>query len=118
MTGRSAPIGPRRSWRPAILDNAEFVDRAREIGPLLLVVGLAVAVLAGLAVLPARTWITQRENMVEVQAELEQIEAEVAGLEAELELLQTDEEIERLAREHFDLVYPGDESYRILPAED
>ena len=83
----------------------------------MLVVGLAMAVLAGLAVLPARTWLSQRENMSDVQADLDQIEAEVVVLEAELELLQTDSEVERLARANFDLVYPGEESYRIVPPE-
>ncbi len=72
------------------------------------------AVLAGLAVLPARTWLSQREAMNDARAELQQIEADVDDLEAQLELLQTDDEVERLARQHFDLVYPGDESYRIV----
>ncbi|MDH3680967.1 MAG: septum formation initiator family protein [Acidimicrobiia bacterium] len=86
--------------------------------PIVGVVGLAVAVLAGLAVLPARTWLTQRDNMNDARAELQQIEAELAVLEAELELLQTDAELERQARANFDLVYPGEESYRIVPPED
>ena len=92
-------------------------DQLKAMAPIVLVVGLALAVLAGLAVLPARTWLTQRQNMADAQAELEQIEADVDALEGELELLGTDDEIERLARKNFDLVYPGEESYRILPPE-
>jgi cell division protein FtsB len=92
-------------------------DRLRESGPIVLVATLSVAVLAGLAVLPARTWLTQREAMSDARTELATLEAELATLEAELELLQTDAEIERLAREDFDLVYPGDESYRIVPPD-
>ena len=74
-------------------------------------------VLAGLAVLPARTWLTQRQSMADARTELEQVEADVADLSRQLEELQTDDEIERMAREHFDLVYPGEESYRIVPAD-
>ena len=92
-------------------------ERAREIASMVIVVGLALAVLAGLAVLPARTWLSQRQDMADANADLARIEAEVAELSRELELLQTDAEIERLARQHFDLVYPGEESYRIVPPE-
>ena len=81
------------------------------------VVGLAVAVLAGLAVLPAKTWFSQKQKMEEAEAEVARIEAETAELELELQLLATDEEIELRARRDFDLVYPGEESYRIVPNE-
>lgn len=81
------------------------------------VVGLAVAVLAGLAVLPAKTWFSQKEKMEEAEAEVARIEAETAELEHELQLLATDEEIELRARRDFDLVYPGEESYRIVTTE-
>ncbi len=95
-----------------------FSERFREVAPIVIVVGLAIAVLGGLAVLPARTWLSQRDNLNQAQTELDQIEAEVAVLEAELDLLQTDAEIERMARANFDLVYPGEESYRIVPPAD
>jgi cell division protein FtsB len=93
-------------------------DQLRGVVPVVLVVGLALAVLGGLAVLPARTWLSQRQNMADAQAELEQIEVDVAELEDDLELLGTEDEVERLARKNFDLVYPGEESYRIVPPED
>ncbi|MEM7339806.1 MAG: septum formation initiator family protein [Actinomycetota bacterium] len=91
---------------------------ARGAAPFAVVAGLALAMLAGLAVLPARTWLSQRDDLNETRDELEQIEADVADLEAELAELQTDSAVERMARENFDLVYPGDESYRILPADE
>lgn len=95
-----------------------FGERLREIVPIAAVVALALSVLAGLAVLPARTWMSQRQDMAEAEAELARIEIEVAELADQLEQLQTDDEIERMARQHFDLVYPGEESYRIVPPED
>jgi cell division protein FtsB len=72
-------------------------------------------VIAALAVLPARTWMTQRRERIEVESELERLNGDVAQLDAQLGLLRTDAEIERRARENFDLVFPGEESYRILP---
>ncbi len=81
---------------------------------MLFVAALAVVVLAGLAVLPAKTWFSQKRKMAEAQSELTRIEAETVELEEELDRLGTDAEIERRARKDFDLVYPGEESYRIV----
>ncbi len=86
--------------------------------PILIGLGLALTVLAGLAVLPAKTWFSQRQKMQAAEAEITRIEAESARLDRELELLATDEEIERRARRDFDLVYPGEESYRIVLPDD
>ena len=77
---------------------------------------VAVLIVAGLALLPVRTWLGQRTSITEVDAELHRTEAEIAELKARLVLIQTDAEVERQARENFDLVFPGEESYRILPA--
>ncbi len=78
------------------------------------VFGVSVLVVGALAVLPARTWLGQKDERNAVQAELDQVNADVERLDAMLDLLETDAEIERRARENFDLVYPGEESYRIL----
>ncbi len=104
---------PRGGWR----DETDRDRRAqiRELLPLAVLIGLALSVLAGLAVLPARTWLSQRADLSEAETELEMVEGEVADLNAELEELQSDAAVERLAREHYDLVYPGDESYRLTP---
>jgi len=76
---------------------------------------LAAAVLVGLAIVPVRTWLVQQEKMDEARNDVARIQAEVADLERQLAQLQTDAEIERRARQDFDLVFPGEESYRILP---
>lgn len=90
---------------------------ARGLGPLFVVVVLAATVLAGLAVLPAKTWFSQRSNMADARAELARIEAETVRLEDQVRRLATDGEVELRARRDFDLVYPGEESYRIVPIE-
>jgi hypothetical protein len=84
--------------------------------PAVAIIGVAGMILAGLALLPVRTWMSQRNFMAETQAELTRTEGEVQELQARLTLSRTDAEVERLARENFDLVFPGEESYRILPA--
>ncbi len=117
---RSAPSGRLRPSRLAAppTRRGAAAARLRRLAPALALVAVVVAVLAALAVLPARTWLAQRQNTTDAEAELREVEAEVAELQAELELLQTDEEVERMAREHFDLVRPGEESYRIVTPDD
>ena len=89
---------------------------ARHHLPMALLIAVSVAIVAGVAVLPMQTWFQQRELIEQTEREHSEIMSEVDRLESELELLQTDEEIERLSRENFDLVKPGEESYRILPS--
>lgn len=84
--------------------------------PSIATVGVSLLIVAGIGLLPAKTWLNQRDTTVETQQNLDRVNAQVAELENQLRLLETDDEIERTARENFDLVYPGEESYRILPA--
>ncbi len=79
---------------------------------------LAGAIVVGVAVLPMRTYFQQRELLEQTSLERQEIVGEVDQLRSQLELLQTDAEVERLGRENFDLVKPGEESYRILPPVD
>ena len=44
------------------------------------------------------------------------LRAQNAAYEERIERLQTVEEIERLAREQYNLVFPGEEAYAVLPA--
>lgn len=78
------------------------------------VVGVSALVIGALGILPARTWLGQESERDAVEAELLEVNAEVEQLDAMLQMLETDAEIERRARENFDLVFPGEESYRIL----
>ncbi len=103
MASKAAPSLLRRIWHNV---------------PAVAVLVLSLAIVVGLAVIPARTWLQQQELTAETQNELDRIQAGNAELEAQLARLQTDEEVERIGREHFDLVFPGEESYRILPPPD
>lgn len=97
---------------PKISDHVS--PRVQRVATLGTVFGVSVLVVGALAVLPTRTWLGQKDERNAVQAELDQVNADVEQLDAMLDLLETDAEIERRARENFDLVYPGEESYRIL----
>ena len=68
-----------------------------------------------LGVFPTRSYFAQRNAIEREQAKVEVLDRENARLAARVEELQTDEEIERLAREQYNLVKPGEEAYAILP---
>jgi cell division protein FtsB len=102
---------PQRSTSPAARRR-----RLRRALPVVAVGALFALLLAGLAVAPARSYLTQRQEMADADAELRRLQAEVDELGARLAHLRTDAAVQRIAREHYDLVFPGEESYRILPA--
>ncbi|WP_419919055.1 FtsB family cell division protein [Candidatus Poriferisocius sp.] len=76
---------------------------------------LIVVVLISYAVLPTRTYMAQRSATADARAELAGLQDENAALRARLKALSQPEEIERLARSEYNLVYPGEEAYAILP---
>jgi cell division protein FtsB len=86
----------------------------RTVWPVL-VTGLLVAALF-VFVFPTRTYLAQRAETQRTQAQLDILDAQNDALAAQITALQTDEEIERLAREQFDLVRPGEQAFAVLPA--
>jgi cell division protein FtsL len=67
-------------------------------------------------VYPTRTFLDQRSETNKARAQLELLQSENARLARESKQLSTDAEIERLAREKYGLVKPGEQPYVILPA--
>jgi cell division protein FtsB len=86
----------------------------RAVWPVLVVVAL-IGVLF-VAVFPTRTWIAQKAEMTSATRQLDILDEQNAKLEARVEALKSDDEIERLAREQYNLVKPGEEAYALLPA--
>ena len=82
--------------------------------PLLLVVLL----FAGLVffIFPTTTWLDQRAEASEVGNALEELVKEQAELRVDIARMRTHEEVERIARRDFSLVFPGEEAYALLPA--
>jgi cell division protein FtsB len=81
---------------------------------------LVVVVLIGVlfvAVFPTRTWLAQRHDTAAATEELRVLSSENAKLATRVKSLQSDDEIERLAREQYNLVKPGEEAYALLPGQ-
>jgi cell division protein FtsL len=80
---------------------------------------LILVVLVGLLfafVYPTRTFLDQRDESNKARAQLEVLQTENARLVRESKRLSTDAEIERLARQKYGLVRPGERPFVILPA--
>jgi cell division protein FtsB len=79
---------------------------------------LASLLFAGLVyfVFPTTTWLDQRAETSEVEQQLVELTEEQAYLRTDIRRMRTDEEVERIARRDFSLVYPGEEAYALLPA--
>jgi cell division protein FtsB len=70
------------------------------------------------AVFPSRTFLAQRASLSKVEEQLDVLGEQNRLLEERAELLRDDAEIERLAREEYHLVRPGEEAYVVLPSPD
>lgn len=88
--------------------------RARRfLWPLLVAAGLLAFFVGGVA--PTRAYLDQRNAIAAEEEKIEVLAAENARLASRVHQLGTDVEIERLAREQYNLVRPGEEAYAILP---
>lgn len=104
---------------PAAAEAAEVRPSAlRRAGRTLGVASGGAALLGALAIglFPTQTFLEQRADTAEVEERLEVLRTQNEAFEDRIEALQTDEEIERVAREQYNLAYPGEEAYAVLPA--
>ena len=69
-----------------------------------------------LFVFPTRTYLSQRRGLDSARTRVEVLSEKNEELAARVKRLNTDAEIERIAREQYNLVRPGEEAYAILPA--
>jgi len=77
----------------------------------LLFVGILVV-----GVFPTRTYLSQQHDIASTSGQLHQLQQSNDALRSEARRLGTDAEIEQQARRNYDLVMPGEEVYRVLPA--
>jgi len=80
-----------------------------------LVAALALVGVLLLAVFPARAYLDQKAQRRTLDAQVTSMEAENRALQDRAGQLQTDDEIERLARQQYNMIRPGEEVYAILP---
>jgi len=83
--------------------------------PWLVVALLALLGVVGLGAFPARAYFDQQHQREELARQVDELARANAALAAERDHLGTEEAIERLARERYQLVRPGEEAYVILP---
>ena len=81
-----------------------------------LVGSVIIVALLFLFVFPTRTWFQQRDEISAAETRLQVLDEQNRKLSARVKQLQTDAEVERIAREQYQLVRPGEEAYAILPA--
>ncbi|MCZ7528036.1 MAG: septum formation initiator family protein [Acidimicrobiia bacterium] len=79
-------------------------------------ISLAIVALLFLFVFPTRTYLEHRSRLDAARSRLALLQEESARLEEEAARLQEDEEIERIARDRYNLVMPGEEAFAVVPA--
>ena len=84
------------------------------LSPLLLVVALIAVVVVLAGIFPFRQIIAGNREVGTAEQKLEALREENAVLEARIAALQTPQEVERLAREQFGLVMPGEIGYVVV----
>jgi cell division protein FtsB len=119
---RSDPIGRVNSPRGGPRDPEQAARQARRRAArprrrvfAALVVAIATVGLLVVGVFPTRTYLAQRAATSAAAAELDRLDAENARLERRIDRLLTPAEVERIAREQYGLVRPGEEAYAVLP---
>ncbi len=85
----------------------------RLLWPVIGAAALVVFLVAG--VFPTRTYLHQRDELASAADKVQVLSAENAKLASRVADLHEDTEVERLAREQYNLVRPGEEAYAILP---
>ena len=81
----------------------------------LVVASIALAAAVFLFILPTRTYLAQRHSLSAAETRLRVFGDQNAQLAASATRLQTDAEIERVARENYGLVKPGEKAYLMVP---
>lgn len=96
------------------------MPRRRRFGLLAALAALALVVLLGgsAGIFPFRQLIAMERSVELLELQLAALREENRHLERQILTLQTAEEVERLAREHFGLVMPGEIGYVAVAAAD
>jgi hypothetical protein len=82
------------------------------------IAGLAAVVtvvFVGTFVFPTRTFLSQRAQIADAREELSVLDHQNQVLADRADTLRDDAEIERLAREQYNLVKPGEDAFALLP---
>ena len=81
------------------------------LGVVVVVVGITLA----FGIDPFSDWLDQRSDTTSLERQVNAVEERNKEYELLIDALNTDEEIERRAREEYNLVRPEEEAYAVLP---
>jgi cell division protein FtsB len=93
-------------------------DQVRRRRAIALRSSVAVVVLIGLlfvVVFPMSAWIRQRDALSKSEHRLEILQHERARLEREAKRMQSNAEVERVARDLYGMIRPGEQAYAAVP---
>jgi len=93
------------------------MERRRRLPGWLALAALVVVVLTAAGIFPFRQIIADRRSVSLAQEKLLALREENGRLEEEVAALSSDVEVERLAREQFGLVMPGEIAYVVVSPE-
>ncbi len=80
------------------------------------IMSLIVVAILFLFVFPTRSFLAQRSQVSQARHDLAVLRAQNARLAKEAARLNTPSEIEKIARERFFMVYPGEQAYAVIPS--
>jgi cell division protein FtsB len=112
----TAKAGQRQARRPPTRNPAATETRHRRRVLLRVVLGAMAAVaLLFVFVFPARTLLAQRQQTEKQKKTLELLHDQSRKLAEESRRLQNNAEVERIAREQYGFVYPGEHPFVVVP---
>jgi cell division protein FtsB len=79
-------------------------------------IALAVAAFLFLFVFPTRSYLAQRRQVSNAQHDVDVLRQQNQKLADEAQQLQSTAEVERRARQDYNMAYPGEQVYKVLPA--
>jgi cell division protein FtsB len=71
-----------------------------------------------LFVFPTRSYLSQRKGVGDARRDVTVLQEQNQKLAREAQRLQSQQEIERLARDQFHMVFPNEDAYSVIPAPD
>ena len=105
MTAKGPRAQRRRAQRA---QNNRYRPHAAALG--LIVVALLVS-----SLYPARTLVSKRHRVEALRNESAALDRKIAELRQRRDALQTDEEVERIAREELGMIRPGETAFALVP---
>lgn len=78
-------------------------------------IGLVILAVFVFGVFPTGRYLEHRSDLDRARRDLAELRAENARLQSRVDRLESDSEIERVARAEYDMIFPGEESYAVLP---